>query len=124
MVHTVVHSRGQVLVEDQPISGRRVFLYLSKRKIRCSDGRIRVEDLPWLRGRFTRRFAEQVFRLTSIVTNDEAGWFLGLDDKVVHHQNVGDTPLVKAMYHGAANQSGPPGDNDHGLLFCSLMFSG
>jgi transposase len=84
MVHTSVHSRGWVLVEDQPISGRRVFLYLDKRKIRCTDGRIRVEELPWLRGRFTRRFAEQVFRLTSIATNTETGWFLGLDDEVVY----------------------------------------
>jgi len=84
MVHAAVHSRGWILVEDQPISSRRVFLYLDKRKIRCTDGRIRVEELPWLRGRFTRRFAEQVFRLTSIATNTEAGWFLGLDDEVVY----------------------------------------
>ncbi len=84
MVHTSVHSRGSVLVEDQRMSGRRVFLYLDKRKIRCNDGHIRVEELPWLRGRFTRRFAEQVFRLTSIATNTEAGWFLGLDDEVVY----------------------------------------
>jgi len=37
-----------------------------------------------LRGRFTRRFAEQVFRLTSIATNTETGRFLGLDDEVVY----------------------------------------
>jgi len=37
-----------------------------------------------LRGRFTRRFAEQVYRLTSITTNAEAGWFLNLDDEVVY----------------------------------------
>ena len=83
MVHTAVHSRGWVLVEDQPISGRRVFLHLDKHKIRCTDGRIRVEELPWLRGRFAKRFAEQVFRLTSIATNTEAGWFLSLDAEVV-----------------------------------------
>lgn len=84
MVHPSVHSRGWILVEDLPICGRRVFLYLDKRKIRCKDGRIRVEELPWLRGRFTKRFAEQVFRLTSIATNTEAGWLLGLDDEVVY----------------------------------------
>lgn len=81
---TPLHYRGWILVEDQPMSGRRVFLYLNKRKIRCTDGRIRIEELPWLRGRFTRRFAEQVFRLTSIATNTEVGWFLGLDDEVVY----------------------------------------
>jgi transposase len=31
-----------------------------------------------------RRFAEQVYRLTSITTNTEAGWFLGLDDEVIY----------------------------------------
>ena len=83
-VHTSVHSKGQLRVEDQPISGRRVFLYLEKRKCRCPEGGIYVELLPWLHGRFTRRFAEQVYRLTSITTNAESGWFLGLDDEVVY----------------------------------------
>lgn len=88
-VHTSVHSKGQMRVEDQPISGRRVFLYLEKRKCRCPEGGIYVEFLPWLHGRFTKRFAEQVFRLTSITTNAEAGWFLGLDDEVVYRIDKG-----------------------------------
>jgi len=83
-VHTSIHSKGQMRVEDLPQSGRRVFLYIEKRKCRCDDGRIRVEEYPWLRKRFTRRFAEQIFRLTSITTNKEAGWFWGLDDEVVY----------------------------------------
>lgn len=83
-VHTSVHSKGQMRVEDLPACGRRVFLYLEKRKCRCPDGGIHVEYLPWLQGRFTKRFAEQVNRLTSITTNTEAGWFLGLDDEVVY----------------------------------------
>jgi transposase len=83
-VHTSIHSRGQMRVEDLPILGRRVFLYLDKRKCRCPDGGIHVEHLPWLHGRFTRRFAEQVNRLTAITTNTEAGWFLELDDEVVY----------------------------------------
>ena len=41
-------------------------------------------NTPWLRKRFTRRFAEQINRLTAITTNTEAGWFLGLDDEVVY----------------------------------------
>jgi transposase len=82
--HTSIHSKGQLCVEDLPILGRRVFLYLEKRKCRCPDGGIHVEHLPWLHGRFTRRFAEQVNRLTAITTNTEAGWFLELDDEVVY----------------------------------------
>lgn len=83
-VHTSVHSRGQMRVEDLPLFGRRVFLYLEKRKCRCPEGAIRVEHLPWLHGRYTRRFAEHVFRLTSITTNAEASWFFDLDDEVVY----------------------------------------
>jgi len=80
-----VHSRGDMLVEDLRISGKRVFLLVPKRKVQCAeDGTIRVEEFQWLNGRFTARFAEQVYRLTSITTNQEAGWFLGLDDEVVY----------------------------------------
>jgi transposase len=80
-----VHSRGTMIVEDLQISGKRVFLLVPKRKVQCSeDGTIRVEELQWINGRFTARFAEQVFRLTSITTNQEAGWFLRLDDETVY----------------------------------------
>ena len=88
--HTAVHSVGWIRVEDLPVCGRRVFLYVPKRKVRCpSDGKIRVEQLEVLRGRFTRRFAEQVYRLTSITTNTEAGWFLSLDDETVYRIDRG-----------------------------------
>jgi transposase len=83
--HTPVHSIGWIRVEDLPLCGKRTFLYVPKRKVRCHvDGKIRVEQFDQLRGRFTRRFAEQVYRLTSITTNAEAGWFLNLDDEVVY----------------------------------------
>jgi transposase len=82
---TPVHSIGMIVVEDLPISGKRVFLHVPKRKALCTEGdSIRVEELDWLRGRFTKRFADQVYRLTSITTNQEAGWYLGLDDEVVY----------------------------------------
>ena len=85
-VHGIsVHSRGTTLVEDLKIGSKRVFLLVPKRKVQCTeDGSIRVEELQWLSGRFTARFAEQVYRLTSITTNQEAGWFLGLDDETVY----------------------------------------
>jgi len=83
--HTAVHSTDMVRVEDLPISGKRVFLHVPKRRTLCpKDNRIRTEELDWLRGRVTRRFAEQIYRLTSITTNKEAGWFLGLDDEKVY----------------------------------------
>ena len=81
------HSMDTVLAEDQPISGRRVFLQIQKRKHRCSkDGQIHIEHTPWLKlfSRVTNRFAKQITRLTAITTNQEAGWSLGLDDEVVY----------------------------------------
>ncbi len=83
--NTPVHSIGMSVVEDLPISGKRVFLHVPKRKSVCvEDGIIRVETLDWLRGRFTKRFTDQVYRLTFIATNQEAGWYLGIDDEVVY----------------------------------------
>lgn len=88
--HTPVHSTDTVIVEDLPISGKRVFLHVPKRRSLChKDERIRTEELEWLRGRVTRRFAEQIYRLTSITTNKEAGWFLGLDDEKVYRIDKG-----------------------------------
>lgn len=80
-----VHSRSYVVIEDLPISGKRVFLHVRKRKVLCpEDGRIRVEEFNWMRKRFTKRFADQLYRLTSITSNKEAGWYLGLDDETVY----------------------------------------
>lgn len=80
-----VHSRSYVVIEDLPISGKRVFLHVCKRKVLCpEDGRIRVEEFNWIRKRFTKRFADQLYRLTSITSNKEAGWYLGLDDETVY----------------------------------------
>ena len=80
-----IHSTGMISVEDMPISGTRVFLHIPRRKVHCcEDGTIRVEELPWIRKRFSLRFARQVSRLTAITTNQEAGWYLGLDDETVY----------------------------------------
>jgi len=81
------HSEKEVIVEDLPISERRVFLHVKKRLYRCSrDNKIYTEKIEWLnkRSRFTYRFAKQVNRLTAITTNQEAGWYLGLGDEVVY----------------------------------------
>ena len=56
-----------------------------KRKFFCDeDDTIRVEEFVWLRGRVTKRYAENVYRLTSITSNKEAGWYLGIDDEKVY----------------------------------------
>jgi transposase len=60
---------------------------VKKRLYRCpKDKRIYTEKIEWLnkRSRFTSRFSRQVNRLIAITTNQEAGWYLGLDDEVVY----------------------------------------
>ncbi len=106
---TSTHSSDVVTVEDLRIFNKRVSLTVPKRKVRCvEDNTIRVEEIPWLRGRVTDRFAEQVYRLTSITTNQEAGWFLGLDDEKVYRidkskleelalERLNPTPMPKKM---------------------------
>lgn len=98
----LVHSKETVVVEDVGLCGRRVFLQVVKRKMRCpADGRIRVEKLAWIRERFTKRFAEQITRLTAITTNQEAGWYLGLDDEKVYR-------IDRKMLEEAARQKLDP----------------
>jgi transposase len=97
-----VHSKETVVVEDVGLCGRRVFLQVVKRKVRCpEDGRIRVEKFAWIRERFTKRFAEQITRLTAITTNQEAGWYLGLDDEKVYR-------IDRKMLEEAARQKLEP----------------
>ena len=81
------HSSQWTEAEDLPISGKRVYLHIRKRRYRCPrDGKIHTEDILWLKkwARLTRRLAEQVSRLTAITTNQEAGWFLGMNDEAVY----------------------------------------
>jgi len=73
------------MVEDLPISGKRVFLHVPRRKVHCfEDGTISVEKIAWIRKRFSLRFAEQIYRRTAIATNQKAGWYLSLDDETVY----------------------------------------
>ena len=82
-----IHSWKETTVEDLRLFDKRVFLIVKKRRVICpQDGKPHVEAVDWLkpRARTTRRFAKQVNRLTAITTNQEAGWFLGLDDEAVY----------------------------------------
>jgi transposase len=93
------HSQEEVIAQDKPISGLRVYLHVIKRLYQCPvDGRIYVEEVDWLKkwSRVTKRFAEHVNRLTAITTNQEAGWFLGLDDETVYRI---DKEMLEAQYN-------------------------
>lgn len=87
-VHKIgCHGREETVVEDLGIFGKRAYLHVTKRRHNCpKDNRTHVEEVPWLKkwSRVTERFSEQVARLTAITTNQEAGWFLGLDDESVY----------------------------------------
>lgn len=85
--HKGLHSVREMVAEDVRLGGRRVFLYIPKRRYRClKDGRIHTETIEWIElgARVTKAFGREVNRLTSITTNQEAGWFLGLNDEQVY----------------------------------------
>ena len=97
--HTPVHSIDTVIIEDLPMSGKRVFLHVPKRRSLChEDERIRTEELERMRGRVTRRFAEHIYRLTSIATNKETGWFLGLDQEL-NPELLRDLGILSEGFH-------------------------
>jgi transposase len=81
------HGKEKVIVKDLSLIGKQVYLHVVKRRFRCPvDKRIHVEEIPWISkwSRVTKRLAEHISRLTAITTNQEAGWFLGLDDEVIY----------------------------------------
>lgn len=58
-----------------------------------------MEVVDWLkpRCRVTNRLAEEIYRLTSITTNQESGWYLGMDDEQVYR-------IDKAMLENYAEE--------------------
>ncbi|MFH1777448.1 MAG: transposase, partial [Candidatus Omnitrophota bacterium] len=92
------HAFEESTAEDLPIFEKRVYLTIVKRRFKCPvDGRTHIEEISWLKryGRVTKRFAEKVNRLTAITTNQEAGWFLGLDDEAVYRI---DKEILEGQY--------------------------
>jgi transposase len=76
---------------------RRVFLSIPKRRYRCPvDGRIHTAEIEWIElgVRVTKQFAVSVNRLTAITTNQEAGWYLGLNEKVYRI----DTAMLAGLF--------------------------
>lgn len=82
------HDSDEIIVEDLSLGKRRLYLHIIKRKNYCPETRRKpTERIGWILGkwkRVTRRFAIQINRLTSITTNQEAGWFLGMNDEVIY----------------------------------------
>lgn len=81
------HDSDEVVIEDLRLGKRRLYLHVIKRKNYCPKTKRKpTERIDWLGKwkRVTRRFAVEINRLTSITTNQEAGWFLGMNDEVVY----------------------------------------
>jgi transposase len=96
--HGGLHSVQEMVAEDVRLGERRVFLYIPKRRYKCpEDGRIHTEEIEWIElgARVTKAFGRQVNRLTSITTNQEAGWFLGLNDEQVYRI---DKAMLEALF--------------------------
>ena len=94
--HSSIHSVIEMKAEDVKLGKRRVFLYIPKRRYLCpGDGKYHTEEISWIElgDRVTKDFAREVNRLTSITTNEEAGWYLGLNDEKVYR--IDKTILVK-----------------------------
>jgi transposase len=85
--HKSKHSTRETIAEDVRLGDRRVFLHILKWRFQCDcDGRFHTEALEWIEkgARVTKAFGRQINRLTSITTNQEAGWFLGLNDEKIY----------------------------------------
>jgi transposase len=98
-VHKIgYHGSEETIVRDLAIFDKKIYLHIVKRRYVCPvDNRTHVEEVFWIKkwGRVTKRFAKQVNRLTAITTNQEAGWFLELDDEAVYRI---DKESLEAQY--------------------------
>lgn len=87
-----VHKKGYhgfyiITIEDLPVFGLKTYLIVKRRRYKCTENdKVYAEDIPWISkgARVTTRYAKQINRLTAITTNQEAGWYLGLNDEVVY----------------------------------------
>lgn len=98
--HGGYHDTREMIAEDMRLGECRVFLYIPKRRYKCpEDGRIHTEEIEWIEmgARVTKAFAKSVNRLTAITTNQEAGWYLGLNDEKVYR-------IDKAILNRLANE--------------------
>jgi len=81
------HSSKMMKAEGLPVGERKMILHICKRRNWCDAVKaVRTEDIEWIQkgARVTKSFARQINRLTAITTNQEAGWYLGLNDEKVY----------------------------------------
>ena len=84
------HSSKIIVAEGLRLGERRVYLHILKRKYKnVAIKRIETQEVSWIAkgSRVTKALAREVYRLTSIATNTEAGWFLGMDDQKVYRMD-------------------------------------
>lgn len=77
----------EVTIEDLQLADRRVYLHIQHRRYRCKECKSSWSlQIPWVKmeSRVTQRYAQRIFRLTAITTNQEAGWYWGLNDEKVY----------------------------------------
>jgi len=103
--HEGYHSSKEMVAEGLRLGERRLFLHVLKRRYRCPKVKgIRTEAIPWIEmgSRVTKAYAKEINRLTAITTNEEAGWYLGLDDEKIYR-------IDKAMLEEQASKKlNPP----------------
>ena len=85
--HDKVHSIKGMVAEDLRLGKQRVFLYIPKRRYVCEEtGRICTERISWIElgARVTKELAKRIYELTAITSNQEAGWYMGMNDEKVY----------------------------------------
>ncbi|MFT7538683.1 MAG: transposase [Lysobacterales bacterium] len=81
------HSSQIVVAEGLSLGKRRLYLHILKRKYKNAETKvIETQEITWIEKgtRVTKELAKQVYRVTSITTNTEAGCFLGMYDQKVY----------------------------------------
>jgi transposase len=84
------HSYYFTEVRDLPISGKKVCLHVKKYRYKCNHcNGIRSEKIEWLEpySRMTKRFRDDLGRLTAIANNSDVAWYTDLDDETVYRQD-------------------------------------
>jgi transposase len=87
-------SKGcfEATIEDLALGERRTYLHIRRQRYRCQGCKSSwCLPVPWARmeNRVTKRYAQEIFRLTAITTNEEAGWYLRMDDEKVYRIDKG-----------------------------------
>jgi len=81
------HSSKEMVAEGMRLGRWRLIMHIIKKRNWCEKvQKIRTEEIEWIKKgvRVTKALAREVNRLTAITTNEEAGWYLGMNDEKVY----------------------------------------